>query len=716
MRDSHTITRFLGRNALDSAANVKPNYALDGNNVIGATSGELWVARATRILIDFGQAAFTPFSSSRIVSLGLLDTTASTGDAPRVFMQQGGKLYFADAPGYAAVTAATGVVAPANPGRLDYAQVANVLYCSSGTFGGKFLPANKQFYQWGIAQSSAPKQVLSTTMGSITVQRTGGITTVTFTSLPVPAFVGDPILVDSDPSAPWPASFAGTFAVKSVAGLVITYAQPGLPNAGPFTRAVFTPGITAATGYQYRGCFGSSLTGHFGTASPVTPTIGPLAQQSPVIFSPIPPADPQIDTYALFRNLDNGGDWYLVGTYPLPAAGPFPLQVAMLDTTTDTVLESSAQTPPYDNGVSPNGKYIMASGDRVVMCGIPGQEDVVAYTGYESIPFGRPQESWPRFNQLNVGQGQCAPVGLGNCRYGTVIFCTKKVMYILNGNLSDVTTSAVTPLSFGLRELPFKVGLYSHFSVQSTPQGVIFLDDSFNLQMFDGYFPPTIIAPVLKGVLATMTPGSQDVVTSAFIPYLDRQWYILSFPANGSVTNNRTIIVDLTVDGARNTGAWVFDYSLDAVLDMIYADGTRHAICAQSQTLPVPADTPAAGWLTELPLTGYAPGDALLPGAHYRTGYIGIQDEDGIDEWAYFKLFRFIRMMTEQGLTVYAYLVDGDKYTFTNPLVKKFTSDNGVYSVNTKCRACSLDIIFPDNGSGDPLTGITVNWNFTGKR
>lgn len=715
MRDSHTISRFSGVNAYDSPMNVKPHYAQDCRNVIGDESGDLWVARLTQKLIDFTKPG--PPSFGPILSLGLLDDQVG-GNPLRVITQQEAALVFADAPAYANPTACTGLALPANPGRLTYAQSASVLYFSSGKGGGKLLPGDPQVYRWGIVAPVLPvKQVASTTfLGVVSIQRVAGVTTLAFT-LPHGALVNDPVFVDSDPSATWDASYAGTFKIASVVSpTAITYANPG-PDSGPFARAVYAPGITATTGYQYYGSFGFSKTGHWSTVGPLSVATGPLTQQSPALISPVPP-DPQDDRFALFRNFDGGGDWYLIGTYNLVPAGPFPMQVVMVDSTSDDTLEDQAQTPPYDNGVSPNGKYIAASVDRILMCGIPGNLNAVAFSGYDSINFGRPQESWPTFNSLAVGQGQAIPNGLGLTRYGWVIFTNNRSLFILRGTLQDVTVSAVQTPSFQLSELPFKIGCYSHYGIQQTPSGLVFLDDALKLKVFDGYWEPQSIAPVLNGFLKRITPGSQDIIASAYVEYLNRTWYILSVPLDGATSNNTTFIVDVDADQERNTGCWVTSYAIDDLVSALYRDGTRHILCAQSQSDVPPIVIPAAaGWLTELPLL-FSANDGLgeMPNAHYLTGYFGIKDEDGIDEWGFIKMFRYLRETTNlPNITVMACIVDGSDYTFDNPLVQKFDFQGTYGAINMKGRAIALDFIFPPN-SADALSAITQAWNFCGKR
>lgn len=488
------------------------------------------------------------------------------------------------------------------------------------------------------------------------------------------------------------------------------------PVAGPLTILI---------GYQYRVCFGFSKTGHWSTASVVSASTGPLTAESSVVTTPIP-TDAQVDQIALFRNLDGGGDWYLLQDSIVNLlAGPYPSNITVAgkvvtytDVTDDDTLEDSLQTPPYDNGVSPNGKYLCPSLDRILMCGILTDPTAVAYSGYDSINFGRPQESWPVFNKLAIGEGQTIPNGIGLTRYGYVIFTDNRDMYIVRGTLQDVTVSAVQTPSFRVDQLPFRIGCYSHYTIQSTPSGLVFLSDALKLMLFDGYYEPQALVPLISGLLATITPGLQDVLASAYYESLERKLYILALPVAGSQQNNMTILLDVDADQERNTGAWVTDQSIDDIVTVLNQDGSRHVICAQSQLMSpnVPLN---AGYISDL-LLHYSEVDdptTLMANAHWQSGYFGIRDEDGIDEWAYIKLFRFLRWVSElPNITVLARLVDGDQYTFDNPLIVRMENYNGVQAINAKCRACSLDLIFGQNVAAAPISAITQAWNFCGKR
>lgn len=716
-RDSHTISRFHGLNAIDSVMNVKPYEALAALNVMGTPSGDLWVMRDTTIVIDFPDG-LAPLNLARILSLGLLDDQEG-GHIPRLVVQQGDSLFYSDSPGYTDTAACTGKVLAGAASRLSYAQSASVLYFSNRLSTGKLLPGDPSVYNWGIAQPLAPPLLISATttmLGVTAIQRTAGVVTVTF-GTPATGFVGDPVYVDSDASATWPPSFAGLFKATSIPGATVTYAQPGLPDAGPFARAVFAPGITAATGYLYRFSSGFTKTAHWSTASQVSVLSGPLAQQSPALLLPIQP-DPQVDQFSVFRNLDDGGDWYLEGVTPAQAPGTaFPGYGVYVDTTSDDVLESSGQTPPYDNGVAPAARYLATTLDRVLACGIDGDLSSVAYSGYDSINYGRPQESWPTFNRLKIGEGQEIPNGIGITRYGAVLFTQSSNLYIVRGTLSDVTVNAPTPPSFIVQDLPFRIGLYSHFTLQPTSSGLIFLDDALRLMLFDGYYEPQPVASILSSVLSRITPGFQDVLASVYLKLEDRQWYILSIPVDGSTQNNLTVVVDRTPDQDRNTGVWVTTLSLDDMVLVLNRDGSRTLLSAESQRSSG-AYAMAAGWVTSFPFVFSATDapDTLLANPSWRSGYFGIKDEDGLDEFSFIKLFRYVQTTT--GLSPVAcnvYLVDRDQYDFDNPLVLPVDLTEPRGGVNWKSRACSVELIFPP-GSAAPIHALTLAWNMARKR
>lgn len=728
-RNSHTLSRFKGILAAESIANIPPDSCIDSLNVYGDTGGWVNVCQQPSILNRLGTGA-------AIASMGLL---AKAGSYPRLLIQQGQTVRYSDHPYSSAADYTEGLLSGI-VARLDYCQANGIAFFSNGQDGRYVLPGDDTAYRWGIEPPPSPKLIVSTTyIVGVTIQRVSGVTTVTFGS-PHGAVVGDPVYVDSDPAAPWDASFGGLYAVDSVPSPTsLTYLDPG-PDAGPFSRANYPAGLTA-TSYTYGASYGASKIPHWSSLSAYSTPIGPLAQQSPTLLVS-PTSDWQVDEVALFRNQDEGGVYYLTnagengnGIVKLIDSGPFEGYGVLVDSTTDEQLAESGQQAPYDNGVSPNGKYVAVWLDRVLMCGIPGDPTAVKYTGYDSISFGCPQMCWCTYNSVKLGQGEATPIGMGLLRYGGMVFFgTDGLMYIYRGTLNDITVSAPTSLTFYAEQLPYKIGCYSHFSIQSCPAGLVWLDDGFNLRVYEnsGFYPPRSLAPQVAGLLKRITPGSQEKVESAYINYLQRDWYILSFPIDGSLTNNALIIVDVSQEQDKSTGAWMTDYEATAMQWITYPDGTRHLLAAMPY---VPAEDipPTAGYITEVPLVDnitqgvedqrwVVPTNPPMPGAFVRLGYFGLRDENSMDESSTMKLFRYVRMSSNLAsrMEVVGYIVDGDEYTFDSPLQVAADVDEEnpmLFGLNVKGRALSLLVRFPDD-SPDPATLLTLTaaWVPTGQR
>lgn len=722
-RNSHTITRFKGPNYTDSVANIPPDIAIDSLNVYGDAGGYLSQFQQPTILATLDDPA---------LSLGAL---SSPNAYPRLLVQQGNQLSLSDYPYSALSPFAHGLLAGLQA-RLDHVLCNGIAYFNNGQDSGYSIPGNPTRYLWGIVPPPAPVLIaLSTTQsGSITIQRSSGVVTVDFDN-PTSAVPGQPIYIDSDPSATWDASFDGVFPIHTVLTTTsITYLQPSLPDAGPFTRATYPSGITATTGWQYGACYGASLVGHWSSLSPLSASTGPVTATSPVILVP-PSTDWQVDQVALFRNQDGvapgGGTWLLInnGILPVIAIGPYAGYAVFCDTTSDLSLSTSGQTAPYDNGVAPAGKYLAAWLDRVMMCGITNDENGVRYTGYETIGFGRPQMSWCQYNEIKLGQGQAKPMGMGLLRYGgMVFFADNGFMYIYRGTLSDISVSAPTSLSFYAEQMPYSIGLYSHFSIQSSAAGLIWLDDGFNLRVMDnsGFYPPKVIAPGLAGLFKRITPGSQDKVASVHFDYLQRDWYAISLPIDGSEVNNLTVFVDVTADPAKNTGSWPVQHSCSGFAWAIYPDQTCHLLSLQPQIVSDTATAP--GYLTEIPVLspitqGIADQSQLtapnppMPGAFWRGGYFGLHDEQGEDEFSMMKEFRYTRLggSIADGLRIQAYLVNGEEWTWDNPTVVEFEMDGDVGGLNMKARCLSPLIIFPDSILAT-VTSLMLAWNVTSIR
>jgi hypothetical protein len=727
-KSARTVTNFRGIMTANSVAQIPPGSAIKCNNVYVDKGGNLQQCQKPTTLIDWrGQAAT---NLDAVLSLGYIPIANKD---PRLLIQQGKKVLYADSPYTAAVLYdgddLSGILA-----RLDYAVANGITYFSNGQESRYVTPTSTRSFRNGIIPPTAsPVQVASTSYGaSVTVQRAANIVTVTFASAPNgPTTVGSPVYIDTV-SAPWDASFGGVYkiTVSGGGGLAVSFPQVG-PNSGPFTRATF-PGIPVSTlgGYSWGVSYGSSAVAHWSSLSPTSDALVTPANYGGVLMVPASP-DPQVDQIALFRTQDGGGTWLLTnagddsdGVASVLTTGDYTGAYVILDFTTDEQLTESGQTAPFDNGVAPLGKYLAVWLDRVLMCGIASDPTAVRYTGYDSINFGRPQMSWCAFNNIRLGQGQAYPNGMGLLRYGgMVFFATDGFMYIYRGTLNDITISSPTSLSFYAEQLPYNIGLYSHYSVQSTPAGLVWLDDGLNLRVLEnsGFYPPRLFAPQITGILKRMTPGSQDVIQSAYVNYLEKDWYILNIPVDGSTKNNMMIIIDASADPAQNTGSWPTDYAVNGILWLEKADRSKMLIAAMPY-LPGQTDEPTAGFLTQIPMTDailqgiqdqsqVTPPNPPMPGAYWQGGYFGVTDESGSNIYADKKFFRFIRWSSNsQGLGIQATIVDGDTNTFDRPSVLDVAvagDDPFVGSVNYKGRCLSPTIIFPDNAEV-PCTLLTL--------
>jgi hypothetical protein len=310
-----------------------------------------------------------------------------------------------------------------------------------------------------------------------------------------------------------------------------------------------------------------------------------------------------------------------------------------------------------------------------------------------------------------------------------IFFATDGFMYVYRGTLNDIVVSAPTSLSFYAEQLPYNIGLYSHFSVQPTSGGLVWLDDGLNLRIMDntGFYPPKLVAPQLTGLFKRITPNSQDKITSVRVSYLQRDWYIICFPIDGSLVNNMTVIVDTAA--ANPTGAWPVNHSVSDLVWVNYADRTGRLIAIQPQLNPNPT-SPLVSYLSVIPVLSpiaqgivspaqlaLFPPNPPMPGGFWRGGYFGIHDEQGDDQYSQIKMFRYFRIGSSlaAGLQVQAFLVNGEEWTWDNPATMWAEMDGDIGGLNQKARCLSPLFVFPDDAIIS-LNSITMAWVITGVR
>jgi hypothetical protein len=479
------------------------------------------------------------------------------------------------------------------------------------------------------------------------------------------------------------------FSGSTVAVLVLN--TTGLAASGNGTIA---SGLTLVSGRKWRYAYRCSLTGHVGTASDASASSGPLASQLPLVTA-TPPApvdglvDTQIDQIRWTCTLDGGSDYFYNRDTTIATDG-YTLQ----DGTPDTGLTLSLRAQLINNP-PPVGNYLAVYQGRIFVFCLAGAGHDIAYSGYERILDGRPEESYPPNNRLRLAIGSDVIAGGGVIQAGVIAFSKSNEMYMLRGIMEDVTISAPILFTAFLEQLPWNQGSASHDTIQSTSYGLLFQGSDLTIQLFNGTNKPITISDPVNSILSTITPGYSSVSRSTYFSYVDRDWYVLLIPTAGSATPNKILFFDLTENPETNAGIFVSDIPADDVEVVEKPDGTR-MLCLSSggYIYQFKALSDAVNAIS--PIT-YTSGTLQ---AYWRSGYFGAESPE------LQKLFRWARLIADQsGFQVRYYVVDHEQYTFRNPLVVgPFNVDqSNLLSMNLKGKALSIELIFP---SADVTAGV----------
>jgi hypothetical protein len=485
------------------------------------------------------------------------------------------------------------------------------------------------------------------------------------------------------------------------------------PAVAPVIGGIVAGGLSPATGFTYKYAYKNSVTQHVGNASAISASTGPQAAKAFQLFSAAPP-DPQVDTIVWFRSLDGGGNWYRLaevylptatlkfnagGVTVLPATGGFDIQ----DNTPDAQLDLTTQGPLI-NGLPLTGQYLTVVQGRIFIAGIVGAPNTIIYSGYEQIVanIGRPEESFPTYNQLLLNIGAEQIVGLGGLHKGLVAFSNTGKMWSLRGAIEDVTLAIPPSFSDTLEELPWTLGCLSHQSIQSTPYGLVWLAGDKTLQFWNGRSDPVDISAPVYPLLRTITPGTERQCVGAYFNWLERDWYALTCCTGGAGSPNTLIFWSLNAGRALEAEAQSASImpAIEIFVSNLQADfiGTISTSTLQRKLLlshggrisevPVRA-TDTAGLTTDF--TTYPPTTGYLP-AYWRSGYFGNETEYRSKMW------RWARIVPDRGLPGYqlqARIVD-DVNTIDSPkLVAPIAIVAARVGINQRGYRLSVEVDFP---------------------
>jgi hypothetical protein len=501
-------------------------------------------------------------------------------------------------------------------------------------------------------------------------------------------------------------SFNGTFPIDSVlSSTEFTYLQVGVNAAsGSGTETPSPSVIYQLGGRSYRVSYVNSKTGHISNASDISVATGNLNGTLNVTVSAPASSDPQVDSAILWSTVDGGSDFYFnqqIAITPLTAP-------VFQDTTGDLNLDTS-RIAPLINNPPPLGKYTAKYQGRSLVFDLPGDLQGLAYSGYEAILEGNPEESFPPNNLLHLQFGTSELRGVGACATGLVLFARSQrdkldSMYLLQGQLQDITIDAPVQLSTFLRPLPWKLGCFSRYSVQETPHGVVWLASDKTIHIFDGSNQPQSLSDSINPLLRQITPGTESNIRSAFFNYIERDWYVLSCAINNSQTNNQMVILDLDPDPAQNGGIFRSDIQADEIavvedvanqeLLVTVSKGIIHQFLAVSDTTLGTSETPT-----------YTSGTL---NAYWRSGVFGNTNPEMV------KIFRWARIVRdpiERVFTAQYRIIDEtDNLQFPELGPIQQVAGDGRCAVNQKGRRMVMEVQFPAADASANLVELAQNY------
>lgn len=573
------------------------------------------------------------------------------------------------------------------------------------TAGGSVIPAGPQTFI-DFQQANGTRMIVAnvgTTLQRYTNDATVGATTIAIASplnAPPWAFVEVSNIVIGV-NGQRTVKYTGTDLLNL--GMAAPPAAPGVAIQG----GNLSPAFGLEWAYSWK-CSGNApgLQGpspiEVGTASPATAQTGGGQVNKAFIVSANGPAlaDPQFDTLVWWRTIDGGGDLFRLaevnintGAVTFNAATVTTFGVApflsIADNTTDNLLDQTTRAP-FLNSPPPQGKYITVGQGRVIIMNLVGAPQDAVYSGYERILVGNPPECFPPNNRLRLSIGAEAIAGGGVIDAGIVMFSTTSHMYMLRGQMEDITDTAPVQFTQYLKELPWALGCLSHWTIAATPYGLIWLAGDKTVQIFDGYSKPVDISEPVYPILRNITPGAEGNCRGAYLNWLERDWFVLLVPYNGSITPNRMIFWGLDKD-TGSIDIFVSNVPADGIGTMTTAAGQRQLVIGRTgQIFKLPVSDVSTGGLSDL---GIVPATAGQLPAYWFGGYAGNDTAQRAEMW------RWVRLVTDQAPQAYQCmfsLVDDDAHTFLAPYIigpKAMTSSK--QTVNVRAKRMATLIQFP---------------------
>lgn len=574
------------------------------------------------------------------------------------------------------IIAVTGVVDSSFNGNFIVASVPSSIVVTYNQTAGDASSNGGDFEFFGATQSYAIDPV-----GIPGLSRVGSVVTID-TTLDNPFQVGDQIEITGASDA----SFNGTFVVLTKPNnQQSTHTQIGADaTSGDGTMRGL---LNAVDGIRYRYSYVNSVTGHVGPPSPPS-VLSILGSFMRFKSTPVVSADAQVDNMRWTRTIDGGGDYFFVVDI-LDSVDSGRLDDGRAD-----ILLNKGIRAQFLNEPPPVGFFLAKSAGRIFVLRLASARHDIAYSGYERILDGRPEEAFPPSNRLRLAIGADEIRGGGVIQAGIIAFSKSNEMFMYRGIPEDVTTDEPIAFAAILEQLPWDIGSASGHAIKSTPYGLAWYGADNKVYVYNGEGEPIDMSEGIYPLLRQVTPSARANSRAAFFRWLESDWYALLVPVNGSATLNRIFLFDMTNDES-NVGILVLDIAADSIGIIETADGDRRLVIGQGGLLK----ELAVGSYTDLGITTTPSGTSDTLAAWYRTGYFGNETPQAMKMW------RFINTVVDQGgFRQDLYFVDRSS-TLLNPLIITGNEVIGEQVVaNRKAKRMSVLTNFP----GDDVTAAML--------
>ena len=706
-----TIQKFRGLNVFTPVSSLTPEWAQAALNVIVGQDGSLHKFRVPQV-----QSPFIPGAASGPTSF--FDFQQATGTRQVLGTVNTNIYKFTN--NMTAVSLIDNN--PLNAGIWSFAEAQNVLYGSNGQRVQKWDGTN--WYAWGLPISTTTPTIVNTlaTIVSFSLDAAGlGYVVGDVLNIVQAGSVNGQVTVTA-------IGAGGVITTISVLSLGSGYvAAAGLATTGgtgagaTITASNVAGQLSPQTGYEWSwswknsGATGSPI--NVSTAAPATAQTGSAdVDKAFQLQVPYNPPDPQIDTVVWWRTVDGGGTLQRLaevninsGVVSFNAATIIPvlvgeLYLGIIDDTPDANLDLATQAPLVNNPPI-QGKYVAYGQGRVFILDLNGAPQDIIYSGYETILVGNPPECFPPNNRLRLSVGAETVSGGGVIQAGLVAFSQTGNIYMLRGQIEDIVTTSPVVFTQYLEELPWTLGCLSHFTVKSTPHGLVWLAGNKTLQLFDGYDPPQDISGPVYPILRSITPGTETQANAGYFNWLDRDWYVLTCATNGSLSNNTLIF-------------WSFNNALEEIDIFPTSIQCDFVGVVESPTLQRQLVTAAQGRLSLVPVlsdqTGgltqdftINPATNAMLSAYWRSGYFG-NDQPQRSE-----MFRYGRIATDQppgAFKVTQVFCDDINFTMAQPLtIGPYKLKEPKFRINRRAKRCAIEINFPDQDVAASVIELQVS-------